>query len=280
MQVIATSDKGCRDTSIHFLSVNFNPEVDFTTESVCVNDSAFFENTSLYSGGNSSKWLWDFGDGNISDKKEPFHLYTKPGYYKVTLTGISTDGCSDTLVRDSAIHVIPGPVANFIMDSYEVNSNRVTASFKNLSVGATELYWTFGNGNFSTTISPVEIFNDTGKYTISLSAFNEFHCFNRYDLTIHLLPENDFYIPNAFTPNEDPLNQEFKISGNYFYTEFEMFVYNRWGELVFYSNNPDFGWKGNYKDRPAPDGVYTYQVRLTSTDRKIFVYKGTVHLLR
>ncbi|HYG16859.1 MAG TPA: PKD domain-containing protein, partial [Bacteroidia bacterium] len=225
-------------------------------------------------------WLWDFGDGNISDKKEPFHLYTKPGYYKVTLTGISTDGCSDTLVRDSAIHVIPGPVANFIMDSYEVNSNRVTASFKNLSVGATELYWTFGNGNFSTTISPVEIFNDTGKYTISLSAFNEFHCFNRYDLTIHLLPENDFYIPNAFTPNEDPLNQEFKISGNYFYTEFEMFVYNRWGELVFYSNNPDFGWKGNYKDRPAPDGVYTYQVRLTSTDRKIFVYKGTVHLLR
>ncbi|HYG15037.1 MAG TPA: PKD domain-containing protein, partial [Bacteroidia bacterium] len=50
MQVIATSDKGCRDTSIHFLSVNFNPEVDFTTESVCVNDSAFFENTSLYSG--------------------------------------------------------------------------------------------------------------------------------------------------------------------------------------------------------------------------------------
>ena len=280
VNVFAETDRGCKDTTRMILKVLFNPTVDFTTKNICSNDSAFFTNTSSYAGGSTAKWLWKFGDGQTATRKEPWHFYTAPGYYKVTLIGESSEGCSDTLVRDSAIRVVQAPTAYFNVASSQNLNNIIKVAFNNLTQNATGYYWTFGNGQFSPQKEAKTQYNDTGKFKVSLFAVNDDNCTDFYDSILYLAPEIDLVIPNAFTPNKDPLNPVFKIEGSYYYNSFLMQVFDRWGGVVFSSDDAAIGWDGNFKGEAAPEDVYTYSVRIIDINYKLYVFNGTVHLIR
>lgn len=280
VKVFSETDKGCKDTTRLLLKVLFNPSVDFTAKNVCENDSAFFNNTSSYAGGNSAQWFWDFGDGKTSAKKEPRHQYSAPGYYAVTQIGVSSEGCSDTLVRDSAIKVFPAPEAYFKIESENNVNNVIQIVFENLTKNGNDFYWTFGNGEFSPQKEAKTNYYDTGKYKVSLFAVNDDNCTDFYDSILYFAPTLDINIPNAFTPNKDPLNPVFKIEGSYYYKGFELLIFNRWGAQVFKSNDASIGWNGTYLGELAPEGVYTYAIHIIGIDSKIYVYKGNVHLLR
>ena len=95
------------------------------------------------------------------------------------------------------------------------------------------------------------------------------------------------YTPNAFTPNGDGINEVFKPyvrfvvnSSEFRPTDFELDVYNRWGELVYHSTDRDAGWDGDYRGSPAPQGVYFYQLKISSASGKSYYENGNVHLLR
>ena len=90
--------------------------------------------------------------------------------------------------------------------------------------------------------------------------------------SIRLIPI--VYIPNAFTPNDDKLNDNFHLSGSYLdnLEDFEIYIYDRWGEVVFHSNDPYFVWDGSYKKRDRID-VFIYQMNYRLGKQKEILYK-------
>jgi gliding motility-associated-like protein len=101
------------------------------------------------------------------------------------------------------------------------------------------------------------------------------------------LPQNEFacnvYVPNAFSPNEDGVNDLFQANIGCTVTEFDLRVFNRWGQLVFSSQNPDDGWDGNSKGEPAISAVYVYVLQVSYDQEgklKSEVKTGDVALIR
>lgn len=87
-------------------------------------------------------------------------------------------------------------------------------------------------------------------------------------------------IPNAFTPNNDGKNDVFKIRNfsNQKLVEFK--VFNRWGTILFHTQDPQNGWDGTFKNNPQPMGVYGYVIRIAYSDKVVETYKGTITLIR
>lgn len=90
-----------------------------------------------------------------------------------------------------------------------------------------------------------------------------------------VIPNMTFYIPDAFTPNGDGINDTFGIAGQAI-KSFNMRIYNRWGELMFESDNAAQQWDGNYKGQRVPQGVYVYQLSAQASTGQQAAKKGTV----
>lgn len=275
--LVTTTDNGCKDSMFKNLYTEYNPQADFVTQTICENDSAYFINTTT---GDASGWFWYFGDGGTSIIKEPTYKYPAAGIYKVTLVGRSANGCGDTMVKDSGVVVSPAPKVYFTTEIGDNVSGNTNVNFINKTLYGDNFSWAFGNGGFSRAKNPSESYKDTGYFKVILSAINNFNCFDEFDTILYLSPDYNIVIPNAFTPNKDPLNPTFKIEGTYYYSEYEMRIFDRWGKLIYLSNNPAEGWAGEYENTPLPDGVYTYTIRLVDYLGKVRVHRGTLHLLR
>lgn len=96
---------------------------------------------------------------------------------------------------------------------------------------------------------------------------------------IILIKEPRLFSPTAFTPNNDGLNDIFVVFGQYI-QDFEMDIFNRWGELVFHTDDPQKGWDGNFKGNPMPEGTYTFVAQITDLAGRTLKRSGTVVLLR
>jgi gliding motility-associated-like protein len=84
-------------------------------------------------------------------------------------------------------------------------------------------------------------------------------CVNSDDVTV-IVDCTSLFIPNSFSPNRDGINDVFLVDGTGIY-EFELKIFDRWGELLFFTTDPGDAWTGGFKDYYVPDGVYTYQVK-------------------
>jgi len=91
-----------------------------------------------------------------------------------------------------------------------------------------------------------------------------------------VVPHPRLYIPNAFTPNDDGINDYFGVNGEGL-QNFHIMIFNRWGEVIFESTNPHTLWDGTFKGKPAETGVYTYEVIAKNLDS---IRTGSVSLLR
>ena len=159
-------------------------------------------------------------------------------------------------------------------------------SFTNLSSGASSFIWDFGDGNSSTYINPSNLYENTEEGAlITLTAISDFGCIDQTQLIIEYDEQEVFYIPNTFTPDGDNFNQMFTpvfYSGFDPYN-FEMLIFNRWGEIVFETHNSEIGWDGTYgvKGTKATDGTYSWKITYKNPktdERKVIV--GHVTLMR
>jgi gliding motility-associated-like protein len=279
LTLLALTDKGCRDSVVRNFTLYPSPELNFEVNDVCGSDSARFSNFSKVTTGRVVNWHWDLGDGDTSDAKNPIHYYNNFGIYNVSVIGITDLGCPDTLFVDTALFVKPAPKSFFNTKLDEQRGNETSYQFFDQSTDADDYYWNFDRGETSRQANPNFTFKDTGKYHIILTVSNTEGCFSSHDTTIFVVPDIELYIPNAFSPNKDVINPVFRIEGSYFYREFEMQIFDRWGQRVFYSNDPEIGWDGTYDGRRMPEGIYIYSVRIIGTDTKVRNYKGNLHLL-
>jgi gliding motility-associated-like protein len=225
------------------------------------------------------QYLWNFGDGTSTYSANPFHEYSEPGMYAVQLIAINNTGCRDTVTAQVIAH--PNPVADFDL-SYGTPPYIIDLSnleITNLSTGATQYSWDFGDEHGSTLFEPHHDYKEPGNYTITLIATNQWECSNSAEREIIVKFPEDIFIPNAFSPNNDHLNDYFKVAHKNI-TELSVSIFNRWGERIYTSQDISFKWDGTYKSNPVQEGVYVYAIKAKGYHGKIFNFSGNLTLIR
>jgi gliding motility-associated-like protein len=233
----------------------------------------------------SSYWLVD-GNQEFFNQNTIVTWDFYAGDYDVQLIITSTDGCVDSTTFTDLLHVDPIPVANFGYSPNPVLMFNTQVNFTNLSSNGYTYQWTFEDGNPSASIeeNPSVLFPDgvEGEYDVTLITTSELGCSDTITLPLVVMPEVLMYAPNAFTPDGDEHNQNWRIHivGIDVY-DFELQVYNRWGEIVWESQDPEAGWDGTFKGRMCPTGTYTWVVRAQDLlNDGQYTFNGHVNLLK
>ena len=207
-----------------------------------------------------------------------------PGYYDISLLVESAPGCSDSIKYNNVIHVADFPHADFVFSPAEPE-NGEEVFFYNYSTGEniTNYSWSFGDGHSSHLEEPSHVYHltESDLMTVQLTVTNSDGC---SDDTIQVVPVEDnfaFFVPSGFTPNTDGKNEIFLPRVNDV-SDYELTIYARTGELIFYTNNPDIGWDGTVQGKPAPQGVYLWKIhyaKIGTPDEKM-LRTGSVTLIR
>ncbi len=201
---------------------------------------------------------WNFGDGGTSTGTVASHVFQTAGTYSVTGTLVSDQGCTADLT--GFVEVYPSPTAGFEVGTQSgdpVLQMPFDSLFViNTSVGADTFTWNFGDGTIDFGPHPVHIYQTPGEYVVRLLVGNEFGCLDSIQRTVTVESEIIWYIPNAFTPNGDNVNDEFSIV-SYNLVDFQIMIFDRWGALIYESFDPNFSWNGDFRGQPSQEGVYT-----------------------
>ncbi len=227
---------------------------------------------------------WTFGDGASSTGViSPTHTYTSPGVYSVNLSITSPIGCTVSDSFSDLIRVVPSPVADFSYAPSDPTSLEPTVAFMDLSKDADRWFWQFDRYGISNQQNPVFQFPDTGLVRVLLVVTHPEGCKDSISRWMDVSPEVRWFMPNAFTPNGDGSNDVFAGKGSLEgATNFNMTIWNRWGELVFETDNPFEAWTGRAQQTGglSPAGVYVYLVQFKDPRGQLFEYKGFVTLIR
>ena len=281
--LIAVSNNGCTDTITQQITVFPNPVPAFSYSQAagCGPLTIYFTDSSYVSSGNIMSWFWDFGNGLTSTMQNPSTVYTASGTYGVSLTVTTNNGCTETIQMPNIITIYPSPEAIFTPDPAIAPITYPVITFNNSSSGANSWSWTFGDGLGSNEWEPVHTYPDTGWYEVWLTVINTFGCVDTMMQMVYIQPEFTLYIPNAFTPNSDGVNDNFTISGIGI-IDATMNIWNRWGENIYTSADLKNGWDGSVqKDNGvAQQDVYVYDVVVLDVFGKSHRHTGTVTLVR
>jgi gliding motility-associated-like protein len=203
--------------------------------------------------------LWDFGDGGTGTDISPSYVYEDAGTFTVSLSITSPIGCKTDTVWNDLITVQPSPVAGFSYSPQALSNLSPTASFFDESQFAYKWKWTFGNSGISIDPNPVHTFPDTGLQLVQQVVFHPSGCTDTATALLDVVPEVRYFLPNAFTPDGDGLNDGFLGAGSLEgATSFRLAIWNRYGEKLFETDNPKEAWNGrkNNSGELSPQDVY------------------------
>lgn len=285
--VTGTDANGCTGTDQLIVTITPTPVVSFTPNvtSGCVPLSVTFTNNNQ----TNNTYQWILGNGSTSTSAaSATAVYTTPGCYDVALISTTPNGCVGQVLLQSIVCVNPNPVASFTANPPVLTQLDSYAVMVNGSSGAASYIWDFGdNTNYSTVTAPAHLFPSdvSGSYQVVLVAVSEFGCKDTATVNIEVQDELIYYIPNAFTPDDDEYNPVFKpvFTAGFDPMDYRMTIFNRWGEVVFESRDADYGWDGTYTGTAGrvQDGTYTWRIEFKTTrsdERKILA--GSVTLAR
>jgi len=280
-----TDINGCQDEQTQTLPYFPIPELILIAPSAftgCVPAEIFFDNLS-FPISEQYDILWDFGDGGTDTVVSPTHIYTEPGLYTVSLDIASPLGCQTDTTFNNLITVLPAPVAGFSFTPEQPSNIKPTVNFFDESAGAIRWLYHFGNGHSSSLPNPAYTFPDTGIYEVMQAVTHPSGCMDTVFRVIDVRPEVRYYIPNAFTPNNDGLNDEYVGAGLMEgASDFKLTIWNRWGELVFETNDPFEGWNGRKHNtgKEVPSGVYMVLATFNGPRGEPFEIKGMATVVR
>lgn len=227
--------------------------------------------------------LWDFGDGGSSSQISPTHLYDEVGRFNVSVRIVSPIGCEVVQSWPDWIDVFPSPFADFSFTPDQPSNFQPFVQFRDESEGATNWEWSVDKLAFARDQDPSYNFPDTGIYEIQLIVQNEFECPDTAVQILDVEPQIRYFIPNAFTPNGDAVNDIFKGKGVFEGLEnFNFQIFNRWGEMVYETTSPDDSWNGRKFNtgQKSPEGVYVYVISFDGPRGKSHQFEGFATLLR
>ncbi|MCC6700619.1 MAG: gliding motility-associated C-terminal domain-containing protein [Fluviicola sp.] len=235
----------------------------------------------------SANIIWNISDGQqFIDQNTIVPADLWAGNYDVQLIVTSPNGCIDSTTFNSFLTVQSKPEADFNWSPDPVTMFNTEVFFQNLSTGADTYTWTFQSGypSTSTNENQTVFFPDgvTGYYDVSLVAMSYLGCSDTITKTVPVMPEVILYAPNSFTPDGDEFNQAWFVHIiGIDPQDFELLVYNRWGQIVWESLDPKGVWDGTYNGEIIPPGTYTWTIRTKDmlNDKK-YEWQGTVNVIR
>ncbi|MCW3071501.1 MAG: hypothetical protein JWO44_1391 [Bacteroidetes bacterium] len=241
--------------------------------------------TSITGGGSITGWHWNV-DGTTYDVQNPSHCFTNAGVYSVTLSDTSNFGCENSITISNMITVNAMPMAAFTYNPDPASINYPTVQFSDQSLNASAWYWNFADSlspldNTSNMLNPQHTYSDVGTYCVQQIVTNTAACADTTTQCVIIHPDFTIYIPNAFSPNGSGLNDEFFVKGENV-DKFEMMIYDRWGNLVFRSENMNDHWKGTVKggSEIAQEDVYVYIINLKDKVGERHQYIGHVTIVK
>ena len=238
---IADNLTGCNPLPVNFSTINPIPGANYTW---------FLNNTEIGTGPNL------------------VHTINASGYHDITLE-YELSSCFETTTYDDYIFMENDPIASFTFNPAVISSEIEEINFVNSSIGAVSYLWDFGDNSSSTVQNTSHTYTGASdNILVSLTASTPLGCFDIYEMTIVVLSEAIFYIPNTFTPDEDEHNQLWKpiFTSGFDVYSFNLEIYNRWGETIWESNDASAGWDGTYgiDGLRVPSGIYNWTIRYGS----------------
>jgi gliding motility-associated-like protein len=277
------SESGCDTTFNFYFTVNPDPLAGFSANNAfgCQPVEVSFNNNS--SNLENPTYLWEFGDGYTETVQNPTHIYTDPGSYDVTLTVTNSTGCINTLTINDIVEVYEVPVADFEADPQAATIDNPTINFTQMvNIPFSLIRWDFGDStNISTEPNPRHTYGAPGSYMVVMYTETEHGCWDRDTLEIGIVEDIKIFVPNAFSPNGDGLNECFSIGGTTgdIIDVFQVIIYNRWGSLVYESpvTNPDCIWDGkDMSGNPVTGDTYIFRIFGQNFRGAKKVYEGMV----
>ncbi|MEX2597515.1 MAG: PKD domain-containing protein [Salibacteraceae bacterium] len=290
--LLKASSEYCEDTLSRLITIEPPLPVAMfdTLVDGCAPVSVLFNNQSEY----GVNFEWDFGNGETSNSENPFYTYQLPGVYSVTLTVTGPGGETDSKTIIEAITVHEQPIANFTFRPTQVNVPMEPVTFVNYSQFADGYRWDFGDTTTSEEENPQHYYLEEGTFFPRLEVYNGAGC---KDTMLSQVPVNailvgDIKIPNAFTPNENgPLDGKydpFAFDNQIFFPivsgvsadNYTLSIFNRWGELIFETNDVLRGWDGYYKGKMCQQDAYVWKIVGEYVNGKKFSKVGDVTLIK
>lgn len=269
--VTVTDANGCVDTMT--VEVPFHALPDFTittTNAYCDRP----DGTATVVGENTQNYTYNWHADNNPDA--PFNDALPGGDYVLTVD----DGVC-TLDLPFSINNIPGPTAAFTADPTTFLEGNTVRYHDESSGTIVSWEYDFGDGLTSSIQSPLHLYQEAGEYQTVLTVTDEHNCFDSASVIITVIPDVIIYAPNAFTPNNNGLNDVWlPVMDNYGTDVYELVIYNRWGQLIFKSNEPKVGWDGTVNGKDAPPAVYVYSITYQNLMGKLGKKEGTITLIR
>lgn len=253
----------CRAKSSFILkAIAIKPDFNIDQPNQCLlgNSFAFTNSTNT----TNRPWItfkWSFGDGNNDINRDAAHIYSSAGAFPVQLIATPKDTfvCADTITR--LVNVFNRVIPSF---EYDVNRCKNTVSFINTSDPAQNFLWDFGNGERYPIKDTTIKYPGNGKYTVKLYSNLTTSCIDSVIKEIEItVADSLIFIPDAFSPNNDGLNDSFKVVGlDYECFTYKLLIYSRWGELIFDSESKvgEPVWNGTFKSKRVAQGVYFFVV--------------------
>ena len=215
------------------------------------------------------------------------HTYDSAGIWDITMSVTSDYGCVYTQTFNNIVETRPIPTAQFNIASSPTTFFNTSVMMQDQSYSnIVSWYWYAPDGSPTTSVSdnPIMTFPEgiTGQYPVYLTVVDELGC---SDTTSKLLIiESDVlsFIPNSFTPDGNEHNQTWKFYFNGIDEEkFDLYIFNRWGEMIWECHNPNDSWDGTYDGSPVKEGVYVWKVDfgVINTDERRSI-NGFINLMR
>jgi len=282
----------CMETQTETIFIEaIPPMVDFSyaPPSGCIPLTVKFTNLSKFA--EPDKYVWEFGDGQATSRAvDPSYTYFEAGKYTVTLSASNITGQTVKVTRQMIIEVFPRPDADFEVKPKLVYIPGGMLYTSNRSFDATSYEWDFGDGTTSTSPEPEHRYKSEGVFDITLIAKNEFGCADtvKTQNAVRVEKGGQVLVPNAFSPNVSSSSSGGSSNGknDVFLpltrgvVEFELLVFNRWGELLFESQDTDRGWDGYYNGKLCPQDVYMYKLTAIYENGERVVRVGDINLIR
>lgn len=272
------SDQGCRNNASGSVALSLirKPLIDFSHDVKCAWVTSTFTNTSITDPASTINWEWDFGDATSSAILSPTHTYQLAGNYAVSLKATPVECPNQVTVVTKNVTVeqrvqdIRYPVVNAVINQ--------PVRLQARSFGA-DYSWSPGTGLTTTTIvNPVFRNDQSLEYLITIKTTGS--CITVDTLQVRVFKSIDILLPNAFTPNNDGLNDKLE----FFLIGIEQFkflrIFNRWGQLVFETNNEKTFWNGIKNGTVQPSDVYVWMAEGIGVDGSRITRKGLVTLIK
>jgi gliding motility-associated-like protein len=279
---VQVDDSGCEsDVFSAEVEVYEDPQSNFSTsirEGCAPLTVEFFNNSE---GDGQLSYLWNYGNFSTSNAVNPKYTFNSSGFFNVFLVAITSDGCRDTTLFLNHINVFPKPVANFSLNQNSITMLDPSVRVVSFASNADSCFYEMSDGFDFESCDFIHTFSDTGTYRITQYVYNEYGCKDSTSRIVDVTLGFNIYIPNAFTPNNDELNDVFRVYSDGI-EEFSIMIYNRWGELMYQSNDIEKGWDGTYHQNSniAPAGVYSYIIALNTKEKETYNYRGSITLVR